>query len=141
MRVKATGRATSMPVGLTVGCGCSVLITLLVAGVGAKMIDTGILRGTTIGYVAMAALFLSSLFGGMVAATRIKRQKWMVCGASGLIYLLVLLGTTALLFGGRYTGVGVTVLMILAGAVVAAIITTGQGSEKHKNRRRKMRHR
>ena len=141
MHVKTTGRAVSMPAGLAIGCGCSVLMTLMVAGVGAKMIDGGILQGTAFGYVSMASLFVSSMVGALVAASRIKRQKWMVSGISGLIYLLVLLSATALMFGGQYEGVGVTVLVIAAGAVIAAMITTGQGREKRNNRRRKVRHR
>lgn len=138
---KVTGRARSMPGGLTVGALTSLGITLILAVIGGKLVDMGTLREGTIGYIAMVTLLIASFCGALAAAGSIKRQKLMVCGLSALIYYAVLLGMTALFFGGQYRGMGVTALLVLCGCAVAALTVTRQGRGGHRNVRHKVVHR
>lgn len=138
---KLTGRAKSMPVGLTLGAVGSLAITLILAIVGAKLVDSGVVTEGAIGYIAMVTLFLASFTGAVIAVGSIKRQKLMVCGLAALIYYCVLLSMTALCFGGQYQGMGVTALMVLCGGGIAAMTVMRQGRGAGKGKRRRQVHR
>ena len=125
---KATGKAYSMSGGLVIGTLMSLGVTLLGAAVLAKLIDGEILLENSIGYGIMVILVAASYLGAMMSYSKIKRQQLVVCMAAGLIYFLVLLSITALFFGGQYSAVGVTALLILCGCGLAVLSGT------HKNR-------
>ena len=119
---KATGRAASMPVGLTIGGVGSLIVTILCAAILAKLMEGEKLPGNGMGYGVMVMLLLASFLGAMAAFGKIKRQRVLVCLASGGIYFGILLSITALFFGGQYSGVGVTALLILCGSGLAALL-------------------
>ena len=75
---KVTGTAVSMPMGIGIGCGISMILTILGAGVVAKMITEGILQETTIGYGAMAIIMASSISGSIIAVNKVKKRKLQV---------------------------------------------------------------
>ena len=133
---KMTGRAKSMPVGLTLGAIGSLVITLILAVIGAKLVESGAVTEGAIGYIAMVTLFLASFVGAVIAVGSIKRQKLMVCALAAMIYYCVLLSMTALCFGGQYQGMGVTALMVLCGGGIAAMTVMrqgrGMGAKKHR---------
>lgn len=134
---KTTGRAASMPGGLAFGAAVSVGVTILAASLLAWMLDREILGQNQIGYGIMVLLLLASFLGAMGAFAKIKRQRMLVCLASGILYFGILLSCTALFFGGQYSGVGVTALLITAGAIAAGLL--GLRSEnRRKNRKFKM---
>ena len=113
---KVTGTAVSVPMGIGIGCGISMILTLLGAGIVAKMISEEILRETAIGYGAMAIILLSSILGSAIAVYKVKKRKLQVSLLVGGGYYLLLLAMTALFFGGRYQGMWVTALLIFAGS-------------------------
>lgn len=119
---KPTGRAMSMPGGLAFGGFCSLVVTLIFAAILAKLIEAETLPETSIGYGVMALLLLASFVGALVSSGRIKRQRLLVCLASGLIYFLLLLSMTALFFGGQYSAVWQTALLVLCGSMLAAMM-------------------
>ena len=129
---KPTGRAVSMPVGLVTGVGFMAVWTLLGAMVVAKLVDSEIIQESAIGYGAAAILLSASFGGALVSFGRIKRQRMAVCFAAGGIYFLILLGTTALFFGGQYSGAGVTALLILAGSGAAVLLGLNGGAGKRR---------
>lgn len=124
---KPTGRAKSMPVGLALGAGTALGITLVLSLIGAKLVDMGKIRETGMGYMAMVILLLSAFFGAWIAVGCIRRQKIAVCGLAALIYYGMLLSVTALFFGGQYQGMGVTALMVGCGGGLAALASNRQG--------------
>lgn len=132
---KATGRASSMPGGLALGALAGMGITLIAAGLVAWLVDRGTMATEGIGYVAMVILTVSSFAGAMLACLKIKRLRLQVCLMSGGIYYLILLGMTALFFGGQYRGMGVTALMVFCGCGLAVLAGFRQG-RGGKNRRR-----
>lgn len=130
---KPTGRAVSMPMGLLMGAAFALIWTVIGAMGVAKLIDSGKLAETSIGYGAMVILLTGAFGAAMVSFCKVKRQRALVCGAAGLIYFLILLSINALFFGGQYAGVGVTALVILAGCGCAILL--GLRPEKGKGRR------
>ena len=114
---KITGRATSLPVGLAIGATCSLAATLILT-----LVESETLPVEKIGYGIMALLIVSSFAGAMIAFGRIKRQRMLVCIVSGVIYFTMLMSVTALFFGGQYSAVGTTALLVLAGSGTAALL-------------------
>lgn len=119
---KLTGRAMSMPGGLAFGAAVSLGLTLLGALLLAKLVQNETLPWENIGYGIMVMLLAASFSGAMLAAARIKRQRLTVCLLSGVIYFGLLLSMTALFFGGQYSSVGVTGVLILGGSGTAALL-------------------
>ncbi len=131
---KPSGRASSMPGGLAAGALAELLMTVGLAALGAKLIDLGYFQENAIGYFAMGILLLSSFVGAVIAAGRIKRRRLLVCILSGAVYFGMLLSMTALFFGGQYSGVGVTAIMVLCG--VGLSILAGFRGERGGKRRK-----
>lgn len=136
MGKKRNGRASTMAGGLAVGAGVSMVLTFLLSVLVGKLADMEIISETAIGYAAMGILLLSSIAAAVVSIGRIKRQRLIVGLASGGIYYLMLLSITALFFGGRYTGMGVTALVVAAGcgAVILAGMGQGRGRRSHQRK-------
>lgn len=135
---KATGRATTMPVGLMWGAGTSVAVTLLGAAVTAVLLNREVLAESSVGYSVMVILLAASFAGAMTARSRIKRQHLLSCVLSGAVYFLVLLSLTALFFGGQFEAVGVTGLLVMGGSMLALLVDKqpGRGGKRRKIRKR-----
>lgn len=119
---KPTGTAVSIPSGLALGALWSVAVTLAGAAATAKLMETETLSWDSAGYAVLVILLLASWLGAMTAAGKIKRRRLLICLASGGIYFLILLASTALFFGGQYSGVGETGLLILCGSVLGVFM-------------------
>ena len=130
---KVTGKAASMPGGLALGGALSMALTILLSVLTAKLVDTGALAEDAVGYAALVILLLSSVVGAAVAAARIKRQRLIVCLASGAVYYGLLLSLTALFFGGQYTGMGVTALAVAGGSGAVSLAGMGEGRRSRKH--------
>lgn len=130
---KHTGRASSMPNGLLTGVAVSLGAIFVGAAVTAKLMDMEKLDESAVGYAVMAILLLASFLGSYVSGKRIKRQYLLVSGLSGAICIAVLLSITALFFGGQYEAVGVTVLLVLCGSMLAMLMETApkRGKRRH----------
>lgn len=137
---KTGGTAVTMPAGLSLGAVASMLVTFLCAAILAKLIDSEAVPEDSIGYGIMVLLVLSSYIGAMVASKRIKRKMLTVCVLSGVVYMAMLLGITALFFGGQYQAVGVTALLVMCG-IGLAVLTHMQQMGRGKRRIRKGYHR
>ena len=129
---KPTGRAMSMPGGLAVGFAVSMSVTLLLALLLTKLILDETMAMEHVGYGTMLLLLIASFLGAAVAQRKIKHRRMLVCLESGAVYFFGLLAVTALFFGGQYTAVGVSGLLILAGCGSAGLITAGKGSARKK---------
>lgn len=119
--------ALSIPAGLAWGALVSLGVTLAGTVVLTWLVDRQRLAMEKIGYGLLVLLLLGSYLGAMMAYRRIKRRRLLVCLASGAVYLALLLTITALFFGGQYSGVCTTALLILAGSGAAALLGAGQG--------------
>lgn len=131
---KPTGRAVSMPAGLTLGAAASLTITILSVMLIAKLLSAEYMEEKNIGYGVMITIMSASFLGAVLASARIKRRILLSCILSGGIYFCILLSITALFFGGQYEAVGVTAILVMGSAILAAL-TCIPGREKKKRRR------
>lgn len=131
MSKKHTGLATSMPAGIMIGT----LICTVLTAVGCAIFSWTILYGwfeaEMIGYGSMIVLLIASIVGSAVSVHKIKRRYLAVCMLTGTAYFLILVTVTAFLFGGHYTGMWVTALLIAAGSIAVSLVAS-----KGKNRAR-----
>lgn len=140
MNKKVTGKAMSIPVGLSIGLTVSLMLTLITAAIVANLILGEKIAESAIGYAAIVILLLASGVGAWLAAMLIKRRWMVVCLGAGGIYYLTLLGITALFFGGQYQGMGVTALVVLGGCGAVGLLGL-RGESGSGKRRKKYRHR
>ena len=137
---KVTGTASSMPAGLALGGAVSTILTVITTALCAWLISRESLPQESVGYCVMVILVASSTMGAWVSVKRIKHRKLLVCTLSGAIYFAILIATNILFFGGLYSGVGVTALLILCGCGLVVLSgTKGEGRSHSRKRRRKHR--
>ena len=134
---RATGRALSIPAGIGLGVLAGVGVTLVGAGFLAWLMAQERLQSEGVGYAIIVVLLVASSLGALVAAGKIKRLRVQMCLLSGAVYYLVLLMITALFFGGKYQGMGVTAMVVLIGCG-AASLTSLSNRKSTKTKIRKM---
>lgn len=110
----------SVPVCILSGTVISVLVTVVCAGVVSALIHRELLSENSVGYAALVLLMVSAYLGALMACKSGQGIKLMISAVSGLSYFLLLIGMTALFFEGKYTGIGVTAMVIFCGAALAA---------------------
>ncbi|MGM9548845.1 MAG: TIGR04086 family membrane protein [Faecousia sp.] len=124
----------SLPAGLAVGALFSLGATLILAAVLAKLVESETIPVEKIGYGIMVLTVLSAFTGAMVSFRGIKRQRLLVCGVSGAIYFAILMSITALFFGGQYSAVGITALLVLGGSAAAALLGLRQSGGRKRTK-------
>lgn len=131
---KPTGRAATIPIGLLTGGVAALLSTLTLSAVLAKLMEGEVLPSEYIGYGVMIMLLVSAFSGSAIACKRVKRQYLLTAALSGVAYVLMLLSMTALFFGGQYSAVGVTILLVFCGSLLAAMLFSGKGTGRKKRK-------
>lgn len=131
---KPTGRSVSMPAGLTQGAIMAMVLTIAGCAIIAKAVETEILAENRMGYAIMIMLILTSWVSALYSHKKIKTRRVVVCMISGGIYMMVLMGITALFFGGQYTAVGETALLVFCGSMLASLQTSKEKRRGGKSR-------
>ena len=141
---KVTGRALSMPASFAIGVFISLGMTLILSVILAKLISTEKVEWERVGYWIMAILLTASAIGSKATCLMVKRRKAVSCLIAGILYWLGLLIIAALFYGGQYTGIGVTGIIILCGCSVVCLLELrpGRGSSatRFNGKGRKKRH-
>ena len=132
---KPTGLAASIPAGLCWGAAVSLAMTVLGAAAVAKLIEKGIMDWSKCGYGVLMILIISAWTGAMVAAGKVRRMRMAVCMEMGAVYFCSLMILTALFFGGRYSGVGETALLIFCGSMLG--VFAGYPRKTRRNSRKR----
>ena len=133
---KSNGRAMSVPAGVGIGIVISLVIMLSGAVLLSLLVASGKIPEDGYGFGVMITQLLAACLGALAAMVLVKHRKLMVCGLATGGYFLVLLSICALFFGGEYTGIGTTAVLILAGGAAAAVL--GLREKKSSGKRRKM---
>ena len=134
---KYTGKAKSMPAGLSMGCLASLALTIGGAWLLSHLLSNELLQWSNIGYGIMTMLFFASASGALIARSCIKRQHLLVSQISAALYFVLLMAITALFFGGQYEAVGVTALLVWGGSTLTILLVPtakGEGSKRKKYR-------
>lgn len=129
---KPTGRATTIPMGLIYGAITATGVTLLLSAITAKLIDQRILAWENTGYAVLGILLVASWMGAAMTYAKVKRQKLIMCLASGAVYFGILLTSTALFFGGKYSGVLETGLVVFCGCMLCVLFGNGRKHTRKK---------
>ena len=119
--------ASSIPAGIGIGLLVSVVITLAGSALTAYLVYSESVPEEGMGYGIILTLLLSTIIGAWISVGRIQRLRMQMCMLSGLCYYLTLLAMTALFFGGQYSGVGITALVVVGGCGTVAILGLGGG--------------
>ena len=119
---KKSGKATSIPEGLSISLLTAAIITIAATAWIAVMLGQQTIEWKNVGYWIMATLFAASFTGGKIAINAIKTQRILISFMSGMLYWTFLICITALLFGGNYSSIWETGSLIAAGSVTAALI-------------------
>lgn len=133
-----SGRAMTFPAGVLMGAAISLLWSILAAALVGLLIDREMLAHTAIGYGGMLILLTASILGSLLAWKKIKHRRALVCLTTGGAYYLMLLGLTALFFGGQYEAVGVTGILIFAGSATVILAGLRKGSSHSKRPYKKL---
>lgn len=118
-----------------------VVLSLLTTLIGAALCAVAVLREMVaedkLSYCAWMVMLVAAGVGTVTGKKENRLKTSLIIGA---IYTVVLLAFTALLFGGQYEGVGVSLLIVLSGCV-AAVMLTRKRNIKVKLRRNRIRRR
>ena len=134
---KISGRAPSLGKSVAAGVLLGTAWTLLCAVVLAKLIDSGVMPMEKVGYGSMAAVLSAVFAGASLAGRKAGHMVIQAAAISGAAYFLCLLLVNALFFGGSYSGMAVTFVLI-ALATLLAILAAGKGSGRHGRKRYKI---
>ena len=140
MAYSKAAKSVSVPTGLVMGAACSFMITVIICAFFAKLIETEVLSPNTMNYASAAALLCASASGSWMCLTRVKQKPLLVCLLSGTIYLLILLAINISLCTDSIQGVGVTILLVIAGSLVPALLKS-RGGVGQKSGHKKYRYR
>ena len=111
----------SITAAVMLGVIMSIFVTMIATVAVSAMIHREVLPETADVYGVVVILLASSYVGAKTGCRKAKNKRLMVSTLSGLCYLLVLMTITAVLFEGKYNGIGVTGLIVLCGATIAAL--------------------
>lgn len=123
------GKASSVPAGFVWGGVVSLTATVVFSTILAWLIIGEKVQQSQLGYGIMAILPVAAFLGAKTAFAKIQRRRLLVCAGAGVVYFGMLLSATALFFGGQYSGVGETGLMIFCGCLLAFLLKKPAGNK------------
>lgn len=111
----------TIPVAILIAVIVSLLVTVLGSSVVSFLIHRELIQETAMVYGVVILLLVSSYAGGVTGYGKAKEKRLLVSMLSALFYFLILMAMTAIIFGGKYSGIGVTGTVIFCGAALAAL--------------------
>lgn len=137
MMKKQTGRSPSLMNAVLKGTGIAIGWTVLCAMIIAKLIDGEVMPMESVGYGSMAAHLSAVYLGALAAYKSAGHMGDAAAGITGGSYYMILLLVNALFFGGQFTGLGITLTLVVL-ASGAVILTAGKGRRRQGRRRYKI---
>lgn len=110
-----------------------ILFLLVSAAILATLVLNSSIPEERIKLFVLVLIVFSTFLGTLVGRKSAGENKNVVCFVIGMVIFCTLLLMTAVLFGGKYTGVGETGLLILCGCVLPIFVKPG-GKKKKKPR-------
>ena len=138
-KINSAGTRTSWPVTVVIGAAVSLLTSIGAVALCATLIASEKIGANRGGYCAAIILLLGS-FTGSVVIGKGKEKRINFILLIGACYMLMLIAITALFFGGRFQGIGMSSLAVFSGCVLALFLTQNPRNRTKlhgsKNRRR-----
>lgn len=132
IKLKSSGRAASMPMGIGIGILTSFIVTLLGTALLAYLIVGEHIGEGSTGYGVMMILVISSALGAWIASAKVKHRRALVCTLNGAGYYLLLLIVTVFFFGGEFTGMGISAIMVALGSLAGMLPFAQKKGRKNK---------
>ncbi len=107
-----------------IGVSISILVTLVGVFIMSLLISNETVSNDTIGYFVLIVTLISSMLGGVSAIAIAKRKFVIVCLSTLIAFALALISVTAMFYGGQYSGVPVTLLIIFCGGICSVMIAS-----------------
>jgi putative membrane protein (TIGR04086 family) len=126
---------SKLPKGLGVALAVSAGSTIIGCADDAWLLSSEKIGEGSVGYITMILLLVSSVLGAMAATRLVGEKRLLVCLCAGGVYLLSLLAISALFYGGTYSGVGVSALIVVAGVLSVALLGINSRKKTKKMRR------
>lgn len=133
---RKTNVGTGLGMSVLWGSLTSMCITVCVSMVIAALIYKEKISELSTGYGVMICLMMASYAGSYIACKRMGGKLLTTGLLTGTTYISILLAANALLFEGKYHGVGETVLLILCGCSVAVMWTSRDKTKKKSRKHR-----
>jgi hypothetical protein len=136
MKVKATGRATSVFLAVCVGTSISAVLTVISAAVIASLILSGHLSEMSVGYSGFIVVPLSVALGSLIAFCMAKRRRLFTSVLVAGVYYALWFGVVSLCFGGVRHGAALVAVMAFAGASIVGVVgLRGRGGGRFDGRK------
>lgn len=123
---------------MIVGIVTSMLVLSAVLALIAILIKADIMDETGLGYYIVFGHLLAIITGCRIAIAERKENKLITCLLLGAVYCTLMLLMTAIFFGAQYQGVPATMIVMISGCVLAALVNKN-GMKAGKTRRSKKR--
>lgn len=129
-----TGRSPSVGKAVLKGTLTAMVSAFVCAAVLARLVDEEALRMENIGYGILAAHVLSVFLGTWAAIGRAGKDGVPAAALTAGCYYACLLLVNGLFFGGEFTGLGVTVLLVGIGTLGSILISCRGSRGAHRRR-------
>ena len=125
--------AKPIPVGIGLGLALAWFISIIGVGVTALLIHSEAIPENGMGYGIVITLIVACIIGALFSVSKIQRLRLQMAMLFGVVYYLSLLGTNALFFGGQYSGMGVTALVVFGACSAVAFMGLSGGKTRKFN--------
>ena len=122
--------ASALLTATGLGAVAAMAVSILFCAIGATLISVERVGEGSSDIITVITLSSSSAIGAIAANRKCSGHKLILSFGTGIMYMLMLLGTTAMFFGGRYQAIGTTILPILGGCGAAMLLGMRQKSPK-----------
>ena len=115
--------AVSIPAAVTIGTVTSLAVMLVGAVAVSLLIANETINSDSVGYGILVVTLISSMVGNALSLLLAQKKLLVVSLCTSGAFGIVLLSITALFFGGQYSGVPVTFLVIFGGGAGTILMT------------------
>ena len=119
---KRSVKSANPVTAIVLGAGCTLVLSIAFCAVITSLVNDGSTSIHSTGIWIYAVHGTCSFLGAMAAAMVADVKRVQVCLLTALVYFLCLLAMTALLFGGQYSGIIMSAMMVMVGGLTAGLL-------------------
>lgn len=125
----------SIGAGVSAGSVVSLVLSVILAMIVAALIVNERIGESAIKYISPIIVLIATMAGCIIGAGLVGEKLAVVSGITGVVYLLILIGTGILFFDGGFHNLWTSILSIIVGCVSScAICIRGKGSKTKRKR-------
>ena len=126
----------SIPAAIGIGALISFMTMIIGAAVMTLLLANQTIEESAMGYGVLLIIILSVVIGSTVSILLARNRVLVVSLCTALTFALALLAMTAMFFGGQYSGVPVT-LLVMGGSAIGVALIAVKNMNKPKSYRKK----